>query len=403
MALTVTCSSPTTPMAKSKVRMNARAWARTIPAPEGSVVTVFGERHLPVPRNWWSGPTPVDTAAEKPAKPQSPAKRKASDECSPCEQPAAKRARTACASSLNSPKTVKSSKPAKSVKPVKAPLSRVRTRSQAKRTSNAQVPLATNTSPVPPTYTVPSELRGVVPPFSKSGAHRCGRHKRRACAPKWVDCRDCRQTLPYGSMHILNCGHALCRPCLNDSAARTKAVLACAEQLKGVAECLEKHHAAGYFVEQTSDAAGYNAKDPYGAAAAALSPIALSPSPFAQAKAIVPSAPLGAALHTLGLWCCGMDTDLGQYGDCMEPDNSAALWLVDEVLRAWLSSIPDVEKQQHCAWPDCGSILAPRCIFGQDKIVGAEVEMGLTYAHCVRCSGVSLAVASDVMIPAWSN
>ncbi|EPE06604.1 dihydroorotate reductase [Ophiostoma piceae UAMH 11346] len=387
-------SNPT-PTTKSKIRTNSRAWARTILAPEGGAVTVFGERHLPFPSNWWSGYKPADSVAKDLAKSQSATKRKASEECGQaCQQPPSKRARTAsCASS---------SKPPKSIKTTKSSISNVRTRSQAKTNlSNKQVQLAANTSPVAPTYTVPPELNGIVPQFHQSGARCCGQHKRTLCAPKWVVCRDCKQTLPFGSMHTLNCGHALCRPCLNDNAARTKAAFKSYRKLGEVETSLNNHHTEEYLVEHTNDAAGYDVNDPYDTATPP--PITLSPSPYAKPKAIVPSASLGKALHTLGLWCCGMDTNLGQYGDCMEPDNSAAMWLVDEILSECLSETPNIAKYQRCAWPDCGSLIASRCIFSQDKVFDAEVEMGLTYFHCVMCSGVSLAVAADNIITAWSN
>ncbi|TPX14080.1 uncharacterized protein E0L32_000474 [Thyridium curvatum] len=252
------------------------------------------------------------------------------------------------------------------------------------RISGAAATVLPNQDPLPPPFDVAEKL----PVFTSCGANMSCSHELSGRdreildrgpaaavdvyrAPHWP-CRDCRAPLPQGGVHVLPCGHVLCRACLVAAArAVSTTVRACKQE---IGRWIRLREAAGLAKPDSVPALD-------AAAAVAGGPMMPQPQQVADGRALdrVFDEANDVAFRVAGSTCCGRRFDLRDHLECLEERAARALWRDMEYLRSnsldWVGGF--------CGWVDCGS-------FVPVKFHYEHPWEGVHVMHCLVCKGNSV-------------
>lgn len=218
--------------------------------------------------------------------------------------------------------------------------------------------------PLPP----PPLVAQTIPNWDVCGAQSCAKHDHSSnssppglavdvATPRELvsPCDVCEDKLGKSKMHMLDCGHMLCQPCLVDMALDFHG-----DVVVNRAEIDELLKARDDLVAQ--------ARKP-----------GRSKEDAATLRALADSWHL-EALDLTGYLCCGRSTGLGKFIYCMEPKLAKIIWL-----DVYMFLTP-VAARAYCGWPDCGRFLPPNC-----RYLRNESHIW----HCVSCGGNSQISSSN--------
>jgi len=178
---------------------------------------------------------------------------------------------------------------------------------------------------------------------------------------EWT-CRGCGDDLPTVAMHLLPCGHSLCRLCLEDVVLvhATRSIRNGGALIRACIVQAHAWHDRAIALQHSADA---NDSEKSNKKYEKQASEALKTAHDAWNE----------ALELAGQTCCGVDMELGQWVGCMEPRTARLYFVVREALAA--------REWWRCGWPDCGELIGPRCAWM------AREEDPRWY--CVRCGGNS--------------
>lgn len=216
--------------------------------------------------------------------------------------------------------------------------------------------------PFPP----PPSVAARIPKWEACGEQSCGRHEQHYSSTFYVPdlvqgdapaaehdespCDECEDEPGMSNLHVLNCGHKLCRSCLNDKAR------SCHEKMVRNKDQIDHLLKVAEFVAQ-------GATD-------------LHNSPEYAAETLNSEMIWRHQAYELtGFVCCGKVSGLQKFIPCMEPDVAKNVWT--DVFRL----VTPVDRRLLCGWPDCQAFVPWVCFSDHGG-------RGIRW-HCVKCGGNS--------------
>ncbi len=249
-------------------------------------------------------------------------------------------------------------------------------------------------TPTPASFWTEYPRPDSLPLLAAYGESQCGRHAA-ACAGMpavAVLCKLCLEEIDAAHAHMLPCGHALCRPCLDDSVLVAKKRL----QTAKVQAKVRFHMVQHFFGKREPEPAPAQTRSqwPQPQGPPMDLPSTASPLNVLGAANSVNSANNTAptrtsrhhrlALAAAGLTCCDQSMELDKHFSCMGPEEALVYMHIHEGLR-W----PPNDRM--CGWPDCRFFLLSELAFERD---------GMWVSYCAACRGRSL-YSSTGTTPAW--
>lgn len=222
--------------------------------------------------------------------------------------------------------------------------------------------------PFPP----PPCVAEAIPDWDACGGQSCGSHEhfsldsvvshpppndKPPVEGKWF-CADCEDQLSMSKMHVLECGHKLCRRCLNERAKE------CHNKI------LENRDVIDLLLE-IADEVDRDAGDPSIDMEYAAKMLRLAGSWRRDAFELT---------GTTGFVCCDQPSGLQDFIHCMDPDVAKLVWTDFYYL------LTRTEKRLQCGWPDCGWFVPLQCLYKR---------RGSYRWYCVWCNANSQISGSD--------
>lgn len=217
-----------------------------------------------------------------------------------------------------------------------------------------------------PSYDAPATppASRFIPEWNRCGRHNCNTHHYTDLHPAHgplvlgLDqpvslhrrhCHGCNRRYNTVSLHFLPCHHALCRDCLNQTAAMICTTLQ--RDKAQIDNTLANGFLRGQMGAQTNDAQ-----------LAAL---------MAEEEADL----FADACARAGFTCCGQPMRLWRFLYCLDAEVATRFWCAQEYM------VTRLDKQNHCGWADCGAFVPNKC--GFVGLTGYAPEI----LHCPICRG----------------